>query len=269
MKLRAVLGNDRRWISHSPAVGYRMEVGDDEIDAALFEQLMGEGRRQLALGHASTSVRTLRSALALWRGSEALADVRSVIELEAEATRLGELRLQAAELAIEASLWDGAAYEVLPELLGLVIVHPLRERLVTLLLPALAAAGRRVEAADAYLRTRERFIDQIGIEPSAELCRIHQGVLRGDGWPDLLRLRATAPDRPGAAAPTAYAASLSFASCPRAAQPEHPGCAALARKGPRDRNPGALLAVVLRRRAAGRSATQSLFRIDRSRRNSM
>ncbi|MFJ9742708.1 BTAD domain-containing putative transcriptional regulator [Streptomyces sp. NPDC101166] len=201
MKLRAALGREREWITHSPSVGYRVEAGDDEIDIALFEQRMREGRRLLALGHSSAAARTLRSALSLWRGSEALADVRSVLELEAEATRLGELRLQASELAIEARLWDGGACEVLPELLGLVIVHPLRERLVTLLLPALAAAGRRLEAADVYLRTRERFLDQVGIEPSAELARVHQGVLRGDEWPDLLQLRTAVSDLPVSSAP--------------------------------------------------------------------
>ncbi len=72
--------------------------------------------------------RAPREALALWRG-EPLADLADEPFAAAEIRRLEELRLRAAEMAIDADLAAGRHAEVIGELDALVAAHPLRERL--------------------------------------------------------------------------------------------------------------------------------------------
>ncbi len=76
-----------------------------------------------------------------------------------EIRRLEQLRLTAAELAIEGDLAAGRAKEVLPELERLVEQHPLRERLHAHRMLALYRSGRQAEALDAYAAARRRRVD--------------------------------------------------------------------------------------------------------------
>ncbi|MFI8874795.1 BTAD domain-containing putative transcriptional regulator [Streptomyces sp. NPDC055243] len=58
----------------------------DDVDTHRFEELAGQGRRELAAGHADEVAATLGEALALWRGA-ALADVLEAPFARAAATR--------------------------------------------------------------------------------------------------------------------------------------------------------------------------------------
>jgi DNA-binding SARP family transcriptional activator len=89
--------------------GYRLRVDAADLDAAVFERLVGEGRARLAEGDAAVAARELRAALALWRGP-ALADVAYEDFAQAEIARLEELRLGAVEDAVEAELVDGGKW---------------------------------------------------------------------------------------------------------------------------------------------------------------
>src|SRR5512132_3166094 len=66
--------------------GYELRLGDGELDARRFEQLVAEG--------------AARDALSLWRGAP-LADVADEPFAAAEIRRLDELRVAALELAID------------------------------------------------------------------------------------------------------------------------------------------------------------------------
>ena len=70
----------------------------------------------------------LSDALSLWRGP-LLADVPPSPLLSTQADRAAELWLAATELRIEADLACGRAAQVVAELRGLVMEHPIRERL--------------------------------------------------------------------------------------------------------------------------------------------
>ena len=140
-----------------------------------------------------------REALALWRG-EPLADLADEPFAAAEIRRLEDLRLRAAEMAIDADLAAGRHAELTGELDALVAEHPLRERLHAQRMLALYRAGRQSEALEAYRAARAELVEQIGVEPGAELQRLHEQILAHDPALDLpAGGRAGAPPRRAAA----------------------------------------------------------------------
>ncbi|MEO3811039.1 BTAD domain-containing putative transcriptional regulator [Sphaerisporangium sp. B11E5] len=164
--------------------GYRLAADPGDVDAHRFERLAAEGRRLLSEGRPADAAVSLRAALALWHGP-ALPDLPTA---QAQAARLDELRLSAAEHLAEAELILPGADPV-PELRRLVAAHPLRERLHGQLMRALHARGRPAEALAVYEHVRHLLADELGADPSPELADIHLTILRGG---------APSPRRPGA-----------------------------------------------------------------------
>ncbi|MFC4534918.1 BTAD domain-containing putative transcriptional regulator [Sphaerisporangium dianthi] len=160
--------------------GYRLVLSAEDIDATGFEELSERGRRELAAGRAVEAAAVLFEALALWQG-EALGDLPSLAAFAGPpAARLQDLRLAAQEDRFEAELLLGWQATILPELETTVSRHPLRERLAGLRMRALYSAGRRSDALAAYEEIRERLADELGVDPSQELQRIHLALLRGE-----------------------------------------------------------------------------------------
>src|SRR3954447_19757344 len=145
--------------------GYELRLGDGELDARRFEELVAAG--------------ATRDALRLWRGA-ALADVAEEPFAAVQIRRLEELRLAATELAIDRDMACGRHQEVLGELDALVAAHPLREHLRAQSMVALYRCGRQAEALDAYRGARRVLVDEIGVEPGPELRRLHEAILRQD-----------------------------------------------------------------------------------------
>ena len=90
------------------APGYVLDVPAEVTDVFRFEHLVAEGRRQLARRRPSECVRLLSEAEDLWRGP-AYSEVRDEPFARAEARRLEELLLSAAETRIDARADDRAA----------------------------------------------------------------------------------------------------------------------------------------------------------------
>ena len=156
--------------------GYELRVDDDAVDVACFERLVERAQASDAgSNHAADE------ALALWRGA-ALADVAGEPFAAPEIRRLDELWVRAAELSIETGLAEGQ--DVLARLERLIGQHPLRERFHAQRMLALYRSGRQAEALDAYVTARRRLVDEVGVEPSAELRDLHERMLRQD--PSLL-----------------------------------------------------------------------------------
>jgi WD40 repeat protein/DNA-binding SARP family transcriptional activator len=145
--------------------GYELRVGRDAVDAGRFERLVAGG--------------AAREGLALWRGP-ALDDVADEPFAGAEIRRLEELRLGALELAIDRDLNDGRHQDVVAELEALVAAEPLRERVHAQRMLALYRSGRQSDALAAYRQARAALVDAIGVEPGAELRRLHEAILRQD-----------------------------------------------------------------------------------------
>jgi predicted ATPase/DNA-binding SARP family transcriptional activator len=176
-RLRGSLGQ-RDLVASVPG-GYRLAVDPQAVDAHHFEALAAAGRATLAGGDPEGAARTLREALALWRGP-ALADVVDYRFAVAAAARLEDLRLGALADRIAADLTLGGGARLVGELEALVAEHPLNERIAAQLIEALYAAGRQADALAVYERVRVRLADELGASPSPPLQAVHLAVLRGD-----------------------------------------------------------------------------------------
>lgn len=173
-RLRRRLGDPGRIrFEHS---GYTLAVQPDELDADRFERLLTDGAES---SDPARAVQLLRQALALWRG-DPFGDVGDALMLRASADRLTERRSVALEDLYVAELASGNAAAIVPELAELAARQPLRERLQGSLMTALYRAGRQPEALAVYRRTRTALVEELGLEPGAELRRIEQAILVGD-----------------------------------------------------------------------------------------
>src|SRR4051812_37385537 len=174
-RLRGVLGDDGAEIlTHGR--GYELRIDAERVDACRLERLVSEATRAAQAGDPGDAA---RSALALFRG-DPLADVADEPFASAEIRRLEELRLNAAELAIDADLAVGRHQELVGEIDALLAENPLREGLHAQRMLALYRCGRQGEALEAYRRARTTLVEEIGVEPAPELRRLHEAILRQD-----------------------------------------------------------------------------------------
>jgi predicted ATPase/DNA-binding SARP family transcriptional activator len=155
--------------------GYMLQVGPGELDADEFHKLV-EAARSAAPEQAEAK---LTKALGMWRGA-ALADFAGEPFALSEAARLNELRLHAREELIDVGLALGRHGSLIGELRALVEDHPLRERLCGQLMLALYRSGRQAEASDVYQRTRQRLVDELGMEPGPDLQVLLRRILKQD-----------------------------------------------------------------------------------------
>jgi predicted ATPase len=176
-RLRKALG-DPDAVRTTPA-GYRLRVRPGELDAERFAHGVEAGRRALAAGSPEQAAALLREALELWRGPP-LAELEFEPFAQAEIARLEEQRLSALEARVEADLAAGRHAALVSEVRQLVAEHPRRERPVAQLMLALYRSGRQAEALEAYRHAREVLVEQLGLEPGAELQDLHQAMLVHD-----------------------------------------------------------------------------------------
>ncbi|HEU5473406.1 MAG TPA: AfsR/SARP family transcriptional regulator [Actinophytocola sp.] len=160
-------------------VGYALEVEPDDVDAVRYERLAAAGRRAANDGDYLTASRKLAGALELWRGP-ALVDVPTGPQLGIEATRLEESRLSDLGLRIEADLRLGRHHQLLSELATLCARHRLVENFWAQYMLALYRSGRQWRALQVYREIRDTLVEQLGIEPTPRLQRLHHAMLSGD-----------------------------------------------------------------------------------------
>src|SRR5262252_4986049 len=159
--LRRAVGGER---IETAGRGYRVVVGDGELDLDRFERSLDRGRAALEAGRADDALDELREGLAIWRGP-ALAGLPEEIRRAAEAERLDELRLTALELHIDAELACGRHDAVVAELEALTAEHSYREKFLEQRLLALYRCGRQAEALEVYRNAREVLAEELGLDP--------------------------------------------------------------------------------------------------------
>jgi DNA-binding SARP family transcriptional activator len=189
-ELRKLLGPD---VLITRAPGYVLAIDRALVDAHRFERSVAEAGGAPADKRAAM----LREALALWRGP-ALADLVFEPFAPAEIARLEALRAAAKEDFFDAELELGGHRSLVAELEAYVDEHPLRERPRGQLMLALYRSGRQADALEAYRAGRETLVEELGIDPSPELQRLEQAILRQDRALDLElepEARMPTPDR--------------------------------------------------------------------------
>ncbi|HEU5473683.1 MAG TPA: BTAD domain-containing putative transcriptional regulator [Actinophytocola sp.] len=178
-RMFAAIGEDR--IRTRPG-GYVLTVRSGELDLDSFRELADKGTNACDHRDFATATACFDQALRLWRGRP-LSDLSPGPVLEAEITRLADLRVSIAERRGQAQLEVGQAEEAVGATRALLAEHPLREELWTLLMLALHRAGRRAEALATFARARHMLVTELGIEPGARLRRAHQDILGDDRHP--------------------------------------------------------------------------------------
>jgi len=184
----------RQWLVTQPP-GYRARIAPGQLDVENFETLVRTADADSVAGRPERAAPNLRTALGLWRGP-ALADVPARFAV-VEARRLEELRLAALEKLMEAEFALGRHRPLVPELTQLVAEHPLRERLRGQLMVALHAIGRTADALAVYRAGHRLMVDELGLDPGAELRRLERAILAGTASAAparRARLVAAAPD---------------------------------------------------------------------------
>ena len=170
-RLRKELG-DGRLVTRAP--GYALQVDRSELDLARFEQLVAEAqrpsrpRRRRAAARAGTvarararrlRVRVVRPARDRAAGGAALGGARAADRGRSRLGRHGGARRRARcprGRASAARAATGSAHaRALP-------------------------AGRQAEALSAYRQAQRELSEELGLEPSEELKRLEQAILRQD-----------------------------------------------------------------------------------------
>jgi len=184
--------------------GYLIDVDEKSIDLMRFEPLIEQGEQERAAGNLQAASAAFAAALGLWRGP-ALVDVPSEILHRDEVPRLDERRLHVLERRVEVDLELGRHGELVAELSRLTSEHPLRERFWAQLMLALYRSSRQAEALEAFRQLDRTLDEQLGIDPSAPLQRIHHEVLLHDGGPSSAgpAARPSDSERTGEARPSA------------------------------------------------------------------
>lgn len=156
--------------------GYRLVVDRSAVDALIFEDLVSQGRSELAAGDEVGALITLEAALDLWTGPPLpeLADEAFTVEPR---ERLEGIRAAALETLADARLRLGDAAGAVSTLEPVAAEHPLREHLHALLALALYRCGRQAEALRTVDVVRRSLAEAAGLDPGPELRRLEAELL--------------------------------------------------------------------------------------------
>lgn len=159
--------------------GYMLDALPETIDAWRFEHLVRDGLRNMEEGDAEAGRRTLREALALWRGP-ALSEFAYDEFAQPHIRRLNDLHLDAVEAFAAAALEGGNVSSVVPLLEAAVREDPLRERSRELLMLGLYRSGRPADALRTFEALRVQLRDELGVDPSPPVRRLYDRILLHD-----------------------------------------------------------------------------------------
>ncbi|MDN3023547.1 BTAD domain-containing putative transcriptional regulator [Streptomyces sp. S.PB5] len=178
-RLRAVLDPSPSTLLVSEPSGYALKAPREARDSALFEDSVGRAREALRVRQLPLARQEIDAALALWRG-EALAEAAEHAFARRERTRLDAALQDAKELRATILVQQGETEQAIDVAEDLVLGEPLRETSWALLMRALYAAGRPVEALRRYEKFRDMLATDLGLDPSPQLRDLHTAILRHD-----------------------------------------------------------------------------------------
>ncbi|MFD8968206.1 BTAD domain-containing putative transcriptional regulator [Streptomyces sp. NPDC059568] len=198
-------GDRPRLESHPGA--YRLRADPEELDLLRFTALAAAGRRAMRDNDFAGAAELLGRATGLWRGVP-LSGLKLSPGMETKMTTLEEQRRVVQTGWIRSRMALGEYKELVPLLRELTAEQPLDESTWCCLAIALQATGRTGDALAACAQARQALVNELGIEPGAELQQIQASLLRGETPP-----RPHAADRPSS--PSSGAAGGRRAAVPR------------------------------------------------------
>ncbi|MBD0419108.1 AfsR/SARP family transcriptional regulator, partial [Streptomyces sp. TRM S81-3] len=157
--------------------GYRL-TGVHADDLRRRRELVDEALAARDAGDLRRAGELARRAEELWRGE--FAEGLRAPYLAAERLRWAEKRLTVLEARLAGEIELGNSFGYVHELVRLVAAHPLRERLVELLMLALCRTGRPADALAAYEAVRRRLAEAMGADPGPALRSLHARILHQD-----------------------------------------------------------------------------------------
>lgn len=155
--------------------GYQLDVAGHRLDTLEFAREVECGYGLGQEGRFVEAAEVLKRALRLWRGP-ALSDVPAQFA-EVAAVSLSEQRLLATEQLMTIRTELGEHRSIIGEVSALLHAHPLREQLRATLMRAQYRAGQRAEALRTFREGRTLSIDELGLEPGADLQALHDAIL--------------------------------------------------------------------------------------------
>lgn len=160
--------------------GYQFNAPAEALDIARFEVLARSVRpatHEDVIGPAA-------EALDLWRGRPY--DELSHVDVEPARQRLEEMRAEVTETFAESFLELGRAQDAITLIEPHIRANPYREKAVAILMRALYAEHRQAEALAAFSALRERLVEGLGVDPSADIRELELAILQqsvGTGRP--------------------------------------------------------------------------------------
>ncbi|MCZ6505251.1 MAG: AfsR/SARP family transcriptional regulator, partial [Actinobacteria bacterium] len=182
--LRSIIGD----VVVKDGRGWSLRVDRDQIDALRFEDLYESVRDADNLDPESIA-NVLRDALSLWRGHP-YDDIEAHGLLEAEVTRLAELRVAVQAARIDADLAAGRDADLIGEIEALLFAYPYQERFRAQHMTALYRAGRQKEALRSYGQMQSLLVEELGVNPNQELQSLEQRILEQDSSLDVAPRRS-------------------------------------------------------------------------------
>jgi DNA-binding SARP family transcriptional activator len=177
---------DDRWPLHTCDPGYALSAEGVTVDLRQYRVLLSRATDELAAGKLVLASDHLSEALSLWSGP-ALAGLRlQTPVLCAMADALEGSRLLTIERKARCDLQLGRHEIVADQLIEYVAANPFREGMRAALMLALFRCGCCAEALEYYRKGRKLLREQLGIEPSPPLRRLHELMLSGATEFDML-----------------------------------------------------------------------------------
>jgi DNA-binding SARP family transcriptional activator/tetratricopeptide (TPR) repeat protein/DNA-binding XRE family transcriptional regulator len=158
--------------------GYQLTVDTDQLDLLRFGELAAQAHALRAEDPAAAR-ELFAQALACWR-RPVLADLTVRLRQHPAAVALSQQRLAVVLACADLALDSGHYQQAELQLRELVHEEPLHEGLHARRMLALAGSGQQAAALELFTRLRSRLVEELGVEPGAELQDAQARVLRGD-----------------------------------------------------------------------------------------
>jgi DNA-binding SARP family transcriptional activator len=164
---------------HTTATGYLLQVGPEQLDADLFQELADAGQRALRRDAPALAAERLTRALGLWRGTP-LEGMEVPAALRPDFAALDARRLEAIADCAAARLSLGQHHQLVLELPRLVETYRTYEPLWRQLMLAYHLSGRHREALVAYHRLDAQLRRENAVGPSESATRLYRQILHAD-----------------------------------------------------------------------------------------